>query len=236
MDLTTVRTAPLSRRKRARVGLGKSAGQGKTAGKGLRGQTVRSGHSLIRYFEGGQMPLTRKLPKRGFNNRRFALRFVHVNLEQLEKSFAEGEEVSPETLLSKRVVSRTLDGIRILGQGNLTKKLVVKARGFSRSAEQKIVKAGGQAVRVVRPGPGSLFGYVRLADLERKFNKGETIDAARLVKAGLLKDGSRPLKVVGQGTLTKKLTVKANRFSRSAFDKIRAAGGQAVVIPRETAR
>ncbi len=236
MDLQTVRHTDLRWKKRQRVGLGKSAGQGKTAGKGLRGQTVRSGHSLIRYFEGGQMPLTRKLPKRGFNNRRFALEFVEVNLDQIEKAFKDGEAVTLEALLERRVVAQPRNGLRVLGSGNLTKKVSVTAHGITKQAEAKIKKAGGSATLIVTPRQGDVFAYVKVGDLEKKFKAGDVVDSASLAKAGLLKNTSKPLKVVFGGLLTKKLTVKANRFSRLAMDKIRAAGGDAVVLQAEPAK
>lgn len=230
MNLGTVRKTDLRWRKRQRVGLGKSAGQGKTAGKGLRGQTVRSGHSLIRYFEGGQMPLTRKLPKRGFNNRRFSYEYAEVNLDTIEKYFKDGEEVNQATLVERGAVAQPREGIRVLGSGALTKKLTVRAHGISKQAESKITKAGGQAIRLERPRANSRFAHVRVSDLEHKFNAGDTVDAASLAKAGLLKDAKKPVKIVFRGLLTKKLTVKANRFSRLAMDKIRAAGGKAIVL------
>jgi ribosomal protein L15 len=134
--------------------------------------------------------------------------------------------------VERGAIAQPRDGVRVLGDGTLTKKVTVRAHGISKQAETKITKAGGQAVRIERLRANSLFAHIRVADLEQKFNAGDTVDAASLAKAGLLKDAKRPVKIVYRGLLTKKLTVKANRFSRLAMDKIRAAGGKAIVLER----
>ena len=126
-----------------RLGRGIGSGTGKTSGKGHKGQKARSGGGVRPGFEGGQMPLTRRLPKRGFTNI-FAKVYSTVNLVDLE-CFEEGTVVDAALLKEKRIIRKMNDGLKVLGNGNLTKKLTVKADKFSKSAEQKIVAAGGNA-------------------------------------------------------------------------------------------
>lgn len=130
-------------RKRKRVGRGPGSGNGKTAGRGHKGQKSRSGFSQRAGFEGGQMPLYRRLPKRGFTNI-FAKKWVVMNVADLNR-FEEGSTVSPELLIEAGFVKKIRDGIRILGNGNLERKLTVKAHHFTESARQKIEAAGGTA-------------------------------------------------------------------------------------------
>ena len=127
-----------------RKGRGVGTGNGKTAGRGHKGQWARSGGGVRPGFEGGQMPLTRRLPKRGFNNV-FAKHYSEVNLTDLNKAFEDGSEVTFEALVEKRLASKKMDGVKILGGGELTKKLTVKANGFTASAKEKIEAAGGKA-------------------------------------------------------------------------------------------
>ena len=126
-----------------RKGRGAGSGNGKTAGRGHKGQWARSGCGVRPGFEGGQMPLARRLPKRGFNNI-FGTTYAPVNVEVLNR-FEDGTEVTAELLLETGVISKALDGVKILGNGELTKKLTVKAAAFSASAKEKIEKAGGKA-------------------------------------------------------------------------------------------
>ena len=126
-----------------RKGRGIGTGNGKTAGRGHKGQWARSGGGVRPGFEGGQMPLTRRLPKRGFNNI-FAKKYAEINLNVLN-SFDNGTEVTFELLAEKGLVKKTLDGVRVLGTGELTKKLTVKAAGITASAKEKIEAAGGKA-------------------------------------------------------------------------------------------
>ncbi len=135
-------TAGSTHRKKI-VGRGIGSGVGKTSGKGHKGQKARSGGNVRPGFEGGQMPLYRRLPKRGFNNV-FAKKYVSVNVEVLDK-FNDGDEVTAETMLEKGIISKTLDGVKILGRGEVTKKLNVKVAKLSGSAKEKIEKAGGKA-------------------------------------------------------------------------------------------
>ena len=126
-----------------RKGRGAGSGNGKTAGRGHKGQKARSGGGTRIGFEGGQMPLARRLPKRGFNNI-FGTTYAPVNVSALEK-FEDGTEVTAETLREAGIVKNALDGVKILGNGTLTKKLTVKAAAFSASAKEKIEAAGGKA-------------------------------------------------------------------------------------------
>lgn len=125
------------------IGRGIGSGTGKTSGKGHKGQNARSGGGVRPGFEGGQMPLYRRLPKRGFKNI-FAKKYVTVNVEVLEK-FENGTEVTADALKEAGIISKKLDGVKILGRGELTKKLDVKVAGFTASAKEKIEKAGGKA-------------------------------------------------------------------------------------------
>ena len=126
-----------------RKGRGPGSGNGKTAGKGHKGQNARSGGGVRPGFEGGQLPLYRKLPKRGFNNARFGKQYAVVNVESLNK-FNDGDVVDFATLLAAGVVNNVFDGIKVLGEGELTKKLTVKAKVFSASAKEKIEAVGGK--------------------------------------------------------------------------------------------
>ena len=130
-----------------RIGRGHGSGNGKTAGKGHKGQKARSGGSIRPGFEGGQMPLQRRMPKRGFNNI-FATEYATVNVSALEERFENGAVVDLEALLAKKIVRKSLDGLKVLGNGELTKSLTVKAAVFSASAKEKITAAGGQAEEV----------------------------------------------------------------------------------------
>ncbi len=126
-----------------RKGRGAGSGNGKTAGKGHKGQNARSGGGVRPGFEGGQLPLYRKLPKRGFKNARFGKEYSIVNVEVLNK-FNDGEVVDIAALLAKGVINAELDGVKVLGEGELTKKLTVKAAVFSRTAKEKIEAVGGK--------------------------------------------------------------------------------------------
>ena len=126
-----------------RKGRGPGSGNGKTAGKGHKGQNARSGGGVRPGFEGGQIPLYRKLPKRGFNNR-IAKEYAIVNLDALN-SFNDGDTVNLEALMSCGKIKKALDGLKILGNGEITKKITVQAKVFSKSAKEKIEAAGGKA-------------------------------------------------------------------------------------------
>ena len=143
MKLHELAPAAGATRERFRVGRGHGSGNGKTAGKGHKGQNARSGGGVRPGFEGGQMPLYRRLPKRGFKNH-FAINYAIVNVSDLN-TFEEGAVVNAETLTAAGLVNDQLDGIKILGSGELTKKLTVQATAFSESAKAKIEEAGGKA-------------------------------------------------------------------------------------------
>ena len=126
-----------------RIGRGHGSGQGKTAGKGHKGQNARSGGGVRAGFEGGQTRLARRIPKRGFNNI-FAAKYTAINVSDLEK-FVDGTVVDTELLIAAGVVKNGGNGIKVLGNGELTRKLTVKAAAYSASAKEKIEKAGGEA-------------------------------------------------------------------------------------------
>jgi large subunit ribosomal protein L15 len=147
MKLHDLQPAPGSKKRRKRVGRGIAAGQGKTAGRGTKGQGARAGGGKGPYFEGGQLPLVRRLPfKRGFTNI-WRVEYTEVNLERLE-SFEDGAEVSPEALVEAGIIKSVRKPVVILGRGNLDRQLTVKAHRFSTSARAKIEAAGG-AVEVL---------------------------------------------------------------------------------------
>ncbi len=144
MKINDLRPIPGSNPKSSRVGRGKGSGSGKTAGRGTKGQKSRSGGSVRLQFEGGQMPLYRRLPKRGFNNKRFAKQYITVNVGDL-KGLEEGATVDAALLAEAGVISlpKVNDGLKVLGDGDLTIKLNVKAKAFTATAREKIEKAGG---------------------------------------------------------------------------------------------
>lgn len=137
------------RKKRKRIGRGPGSGHGKTSGRGHKGEGSRSGRRRRTGFAGGSMPLARLIAKRGFNNNQFADKVLALNVDLLEDRFESGEEVSPVTLRERGLAKGRFDAIKILGNGNLTKSLTVKAHQFSASAEQKITAAGGTAERLL---------------------------------------------------------------------------------------
>lgn len=143
MKLYELSPAPGASRDVKRVGRGHGSGWGKTAGKGHKGQNARSGGGVRPGFEGGQMPMTRRIPKRGFNNI-FATRYSVVNVSDLEK-FVDGTVVDAELLKASGLVKKIGNGVKILGNGEISKSLTVKAAAFSASAKEKIEKAGGKA-------------------------------------------------------------------------------------------
>ncbi|MDR2931839.1 MAG: 50S ribosomal protein L15 [Oscillospiraceae bacterium] len=143
MNLHELSPAPGSNKSSFRKGRGHGSGNGKTAGKGHKGQQARSGGGVRPGFEGGQMPLQRRIPKRGFNNI-FATVYATVNVSDLNK-FEDGAVVDTEAIVKAGLLKKTLDGVKILGNGELTKKLTVNVKAFSESARQKIEQAGGKA-------------------------------------------------------------------------------------------
>jgi large subunit ribosomal protein L15 len=163
MNLDQVNDGIVKNRKSRRLGRGPGSGQGKTAGRGHNGHKSRSGYSRHPTFQGGDLPLVRRIPKRGFHNK-FALEVVAVNLGQINAAFEAGEEVTPEALQAKGVVKKRFDELKVLGDGEMTKALKISAHRFSGSAKEKIEAAGGSATVVVaRRTPKQ-----RVADLAKK--------------------------------------------------------------------
>ena len=132
-----------AKHERRRVGRGMGSGLGKTSGRGEKGQKARSGVSIPATFEGGQLPLYRRLPKRGFSNSDFKIRYATINVSDLNK-FEDGTVVTPELLKETGILKNQLDGVKVLGDGELEKKLTIKAHKFSRTAVEKIEKSGSK--------------------------------------------------------------------------------------------
>ncbi len=147
MKLYELSPAPGAVKSRFRKGRGAGSGNGKTAGKGHKGQNARSGGGVRPGFEGGQFPIYRQLPKRGFNNKRFATVYATINVSDLNR-FEDGAVVDLEAVLAARIVRKGLDGLKVLGNGEITKKITVKAAKFSAAAKEKIEAAGGSCEEV----------------------------------------------------------------------------------------
>lgn len=147
MNLTSVsQKAGRITKDRKRKGRGPGSGNGKMAGLGHKGAKARSGYARRLYFEGGQMPMVRRLPKHGFNNSRFATEYAVLNVQDLEKAFESGASIGPEEMLAIGLINRQLDGVKVLAKGDITKKLTVSAHKFSEAAKAKIEAAGGTVV------------------------------------------------------------------------------------------
>ena len=143
MRLHDLKPRPGAKHRRKRLGQGESSGHGKTSGRGGKGQTARSGSSIRIGFEGGQMPLIRRIPKRGFNNTRHAVNYTPINVESLNQ-FDDGARIDPDALRKAGLANGTLKRVKILGKGELTKKLTMVADAFSASAKTKIEAKGGK--------------------------------------------------------------------------------------------
>lgn len=150
ISLNSIRPAKGSTHKKKRVGRGPGSGLGKTAGRGEKGQKSRSGYSRKIGFEGGQMPLHRRLPKRGFNNI-FKKRWLEVSIAALDAHFSANEEVTPELLHERGIIKKAKHDVVVLGNGELTKVLRISAHRFTKSAREKIEKAGGAVVEIGKP-------------------------------------------------------------------------------------
>ena len=144
MKLHELNSAPEAKA-RKRVGRGPGSGMGKTSTRGEKGQKARSGASIPAWFQGGQAPLYRRVPKRGFNNARFTTRYATINLSDINKFFKDGDVVTPEVLKERGIIKKQLNGVKVLGNGNLDKKLTIKAQRFTSSAVSKIESAGSKA-------------------------------------------------------------------------------------------
>ncbi|MBI4565271.1 MAG: 50S ribosomal protein L15 [Planctomycetes bacterium] len=147
MNLTTVRAAKIPRKKKFRVGRGESSGVGKTSGRGHKGQWARGGTSFRPYFEGGQMSLIRRIPKRGFNNKPFRTEYEIVHLSDVAAAFAAGETVDETSLRAKGLIRRRRP-VKLLGDGAVDKKLTIRVHRASKSAAEKVSKAGGELALV----------------------------------------------------------------------------------------
>jgi large subunit ribosomal protein L15 len=149
LSLGNLHPAKGSKHKKKRVGRGPGSGNGKTAGRGNKGQKSRSGYSRRLGFEGGQMPLQRRLPKRGFTNP-FKKKWIEITLEKINASFDAGENVTPEILHEKGLIKKSKYDLVVLGNGEITKPLSISAHRFTKSAREKIEKAGGKAIIITR--------------------------------------------------------------------------------------
>jgi len=152
MRLHDLKPRPGAKHRRKRLGQGESSGHGKTSGRGGKGQTARSGSSIRIGFEGGQMPLIRRIPKRGFNNARHTTRYVGVNLDSLNQ-FADGTKVDVAALRQAGLANGPVKNVKILGDGELTRKLTIVAHAFSASARTKIEGKGGTCEVLTTPAP-----------------------------------------------------------------------------------
>lgn len=152
MRLSDLRPAPGSVKKPKRVGRGNASGHGTYSTRGGKGQTARSGYRMPPAFEGGQTPLWKRVPKRGFKN---ILRksYAYVNVGQLNEVFPDGAEITPKTLKEHGLIKKYRNGVKVLGDGPLSKRLIVKAHKFSKSAKEKITAAGGQAIALLPEEP-----------------------------------------------------------------------------------
>ncbi len=148
MKLSDLRPTPGSVRKPKRVGRGNASGHGTSSTRGGKGQTARSGYRMPPAFEGGQTPLWKRVPKRGFKNPH-RKHYAFVNVGQLNERFADGAEITPKVLAEQGIIKKFLSGVKVLGDGPLAKRLIVKAHKFSKSAREKILAVGGQAVALI---------------------------------------------------------------------------------------
>lgn len=171
MKLHDLQPTPGSKTRKTRVGRGISAGKGKTAGRGTKGQGARSGGGKGPYFEGGQLPLVRRLPfKRGFTNI-FRIHYQEVNIDFINARYEAGEEVNPETLVERGLIRSALKPVVILGRGELDKKLTVKAHRLTKSAEEKITSAGGsvEKLELLVTGARATVKRIRKSELEQLY-------------------------------------------------------------------
>jgi large subunit ribosomal protein L15 len=149
LSLNNLHPAPGSTHKKKRVGRGPGSGLGKTSGKGHKGQKSRSGYSSRPGFEGGQMPLQRRLPKRGFTNI-FKKQWIEISLAKIEENFNSGDDVTPEILHNRGLIKKAKHDLVILGNGEITKSMNISAHRFTKTAKEKIEKAGGSATEIVK--------------------------------------------------------------------------------------
>ncbi len=160
MELHDLKSNPGARKKRKRVGRGPGSGQGKTAGKGHKGAKARAGYSRRLGFEGGQTPLHRRLPKRGFNHQNRSP-FAIINLDVLEAAFESGAEITTESLITAGLAKSAKGGVKVLGRGEVTKKLNIKVQAISPAAHEKIVAAGGSVELIDTVAPVAVDGQAQ---------------------------------------------------------------------------
>ena len=153
MNLTDARKAKIPRKYKFPVGKGQRSGAGKQCGRGRKGQGARQGETQRPYFEGGQMPIIRRIPKFGFNNKVFKTVYEVVNVGDLDEKFQDGDVIDQAALRAKGLVTRRCDGVKILGDGPLAKKLTIRVEKFTKTALEKIAKAGGKAEALDMPPP-----------------------------------------------------------------------------------
>ncbi|PYS88256.1 MAG: 50S ribosomal protein L15 [Acidobacteria bacterium] len=155
LSLNNLHPAPGSTHKKKRLGRGPGSGLGKTSGKGHKGQKSRSGYSSRPGFEGGQMPLQRRLPKRGFTNI-FKKQWIEISLAKIEENFKAGDDITPEILHERGLIKKAKHDLVILGTGEVTKSLNISAHRFTKTAKEKIEKAGGSATAIVKTTEASI--------------------------------------------------------------------------------
>lgn len=165
MNINDVNTGIVKHKKTKRVGRGVGSGHGKTSGRGHKGQGSLAGYSAPLIFQGGQSPIIRRVPKRGFNNP-FAPAVAEINVSDLDAAFDAGAEVTPDSLREKHLVRGRFDVLKVLGDGSLTKKLSVSAHRFSKSAQEKITQAGGTVTVLPGPKPVAEKQAARKAELK----------------------------------------------------------------------
>ncbi len=226
MKLHELSPAPGAVREVKRIGRGHGSGQGKTAGKGHKGQWARSGGGVRPGFEGGQTRLMMRIPKRGFNNKNFRTEYAEVNVSDLEARFENGAVIGADELIEKGLIKKVKDGVKILGNGEITKAVTVNAARFTKSAKEKIENAGGKANEIV---PDE-YVSVSLRELNESFSDGATVDAKAILDKNLVKEAKSGIIVTGKGDLKKKLTLTGVKCSKSAQAKIKRAGGKAGVV------
>ncbi len=231
-DLSMLKPNPGFKHKRKRIGRGPGSGWGRRAGKGQKGQKARSGGGVRPGFEGGQMPLQRRLPKRGFINV-FRREYAVVNLEDIVKHFPEGGEITVEALKAKGLVPRKAELVKILGNGNIDKAYAIKVHKVSGTVRDKIEKAGG-SVELLEHATHS-FSELTLGALSRMFphksrDSRMKVSLDDLKAKGLIAEGSEGVELIGVGTINGAYEVEVHKVSLKARRVIEAMGGKVRVI------
>lgn len=220
MKLHDLRKPESTKKNRKRIGRGHGAGSGKTSGKGHKGQRSRSGGKVSPSFEGGQMPINRRIPKFGFTPV-FPKTMAEIKLSDLVR--VESDEINAETLSQAGLLRKNVDGIKILGNGEIGRAVKVTVHKVTKSAKEKIEKAGG-TIELIEPDPDYLKIGVAKADAKVE---GDIVDVAALQKAGLVPEGVEKVRLVFQGTSLKTTkTFRIANISRAAKRAILNAGGK----------